>query len=137
MKPSPATEQQTWVDAEAKKWTVLDVFTRGVFGCAPSMFRENPRWAIGCLLQWIALAIVVTTNQLAAAMPLVLSVVSALLGVLALFGGLILAAGRGPVLWIPALLGIALLVIICCIVYPLRFFFPEEESSIGRRESSS
>ncbi|MCB9925559.1 MAG: hypothetical protein H6822_25640 [Planctomycetaceae bacterium] len=87
-----------------------------------ALFGETPLGIAGALLQWLTLAILVAIGV--PNVPLAWRLAIALLGLVALLAGIVLALrGKpmGPLIVIPAVLGIAMIVLLAAIFYPLKW----------------
>lgn len=92
-----------------------------------ALFGETPLGIVGAGLQWITIVIVVVAGV--PNVPLAWRLAVAPLGIVALLAGIVLAfrgKSLGPIIVIPGVLGIAMIVILSGILYPLRMFTNDE-----------
>ena len=92
-----------------------------------ALFGETPLGIAGALLQWLTLAILVAIGV--PDVPLSWRLAIAPLGVMTLLAGIVLALrgnSLGPLIVIPGVIGIAAVVLLAAIFYPLRMFTNDE-----------
>ena len=96
-----------------------------------ALFGETPLGGVGAGLQWLTLAILVLVVGVPD-VPLPWRLAVAPLGIVALLAGIALAfrgKSLGPIIVIPSVLGIAMIVILSGILYPLRLLTAREDDA--------
>ncbi len=91
---------------------------------ARALLGETRIGAVGAFLQWLALSILISQVLLAELLAPWIAISLSLVGVAILGSGIILAfrgQSLGPIVVMPALLGIAILVILTVLLYPVRW----------------
>ena len=94
---------------------------------AAALFGETPLGIVGAGLQWLTLAILVVVGVPDVSLPWRLAI--APLGLLTLLAGIMLAfrgKSLGPIIVIPVVLGIAMILLLTAIFYPLRFLTSDD-----------
>ena len=103
-----------------------------------AFFGETPLGFVGATLQWLAMAIALTYPTVLVSLPAAWLLALLLFGIFALIAGLPLALhgkSLGPLIAIPALVGIGLLLLLNGLLYPLRFLLPPEPLETPDRTS--
>lgn len=88
------------------------------------LFGETSLGVLGCSLQWLVLAAIAVDWSSGPAMPIAARVVFTVFGVGAVLASIILAVrgdAQGPILVVPALLGLGSLVIAAAVLSPLKY----------------
>lgn len=113
-------------NSATKKADAVRVRSR-LIPAATALFGETPLGIAGALLQWLTLAILVAIGL--SDVPLDWRLAIALLGVVTLLTGVVLAwrgNALGPLIVIPAVVGVAMVVLLTIALYPLRWFMDSD-----------
>ena len=87
----------------------------------------------GCSLQWLALSVLVVEGTIGSSLQVQLRLAVLLFGIAATLVGIILACrgnSLGPIIVIPAIIGIGILLILTAVTYPLRFFVKSDGDAV-------
>ena len=109
-----------------------------IMSLATALFGETWWGFAGAALQWIALAIVIVLVSTGRERPSIVHLSLSVLGVTALIAGLYFAIrgkSLGPVIVLPAVVGILILIVLQVVLYPVRWLSPDESTTAdGRRK---
>ena len=107
-----------------------------IMSLAAALFGETLWGFAGAALQWIALAIVIFLVSTGREPPSIAHLSFSVLGVTALIAGLYFAIrgkSLGPVIVLPAVVGILILIVLQVVLYPVRWLSPDESTTADCR----